>query len=123
LKQKYNSFEVDKNLVNKHCTAMREIDSKIGEILSEPPSSACDWQTLYTHPKLMKSYFWRDRQIHRREQRVHDIKAALNINASYREKPLSVLSARRKLVKPLEKKIDGCLVSERKALLKPLSGK
>lgn len=32
-----------------------------------------DFTTLYTHPKLMGHYFWKDDQIHTRKQRVKEI--------------------------------------------------
>lgn len=56
---------------------MQEIDKKIDEILTKPVTKECDWQTLYTHPKLMQSYYWKDRHIHSTKQRILDIEGAL----------------------------------------------
>ena len=58
---------------------MKEIDKKIDEILTKPITKDCDWQTLYTHPKLMQSYYWKDRGIHNTKQRVQDLESALFI--------------------------------------------
>ena len=77
-KTRFHQFEVDPNLVEKYMPRMQTIDHKIGELLADPQS--CNWQTLFTHPKLMSSYFWRDRKIHDKNQRVIELKKALNLS-------------------------------------------
>lgn len=59
LNQRFHTFEVDNELVDRHMPVMRELDQKIGDLLQQPQSN-CDWQTLYTHPKLMSYYYWHD---------------------------------------------------------------
>ena len=39
----------------------------------------CGWQTLFTHPKLMRSYYHKDYKIHSRDQRIAEIKQVLHI--------------------------------------------
>jgi hypothetical protein len=79
LKSKFHTFEVDQNLVEKYRPRIQALDSKIGEIL-QATDSECNWQTLFTHPKLMAGYYWRDRKIHDKNQRVLELKKALNIS-------------------------------------------
>lgn len=67
-------------MILKHVPQMQECNENIEKILKEPSSNACDWQTLYTHPKLMKSYFWKDQGIHKKSQRVEDLKGALRLS-------------------------------------------
>jgi len=76
LKQNYLTFEVDKDLVSRHSTLLKEHDTKIIEVLDDR-STNCDWQSLFTHPKLMKSYFWKDQRVYSKQQRVSEIKRAL----------------------------------------------
>ena len=44
--------------------ARRQCNDKIEQILSEGRN---EWTTLYTHPKLMGHYYWKDDSIHTRE--------------------------------------------------------
>ena len=101
LKQKFNKFEVDPDLILKHAPQMQECNENIEKILKEPSSDNCDWQTLYTHPKLMKSYFWKDQGIHKKNQRVEDLKCVLRLSefnsqaSAMFSGQLSALSAKR----------------------------
>jgi len=64
--------------VTKHKPILREQDEKLRELFDSSEQS-CDWQTLYTHPKLMSKYFHKDRRIHSRDQRIQEIKSVLKI--------------------------------------------
>jgi hypothetical protein len=77
LKTQFRTFHVDQELVQRHLPLMKEIDKNIDNILTRPLTKECDWQTLYTHPKLMQSYFWKDKHIHDTKQRVQDLESAL----------------------------------------------
>ena len=57
------NFHPDNELVTRHEDSLKTFDSKITDILNEPKVRG-DWQTLFTHPKLMNQYYWKDRQIH-----------------------------------------------------------
>lgn len=49
-----------------------EHDKNIKGMLEE--GQKCGWQTLFTHPKLMRSYYHKDYRIHSRDQRIAEIK-------------------------------------------------
>ena len=55
LATRFNSFEVDQNLVSKHLPALQENRARIEQLLSADK----ELTTLYTHPKLMRSYFFK----------------------------------------------------------------
>lgn len=54
---------MDNDLVKKHIPKIIEQDKRIGELL-ETTKNECDWQTLFTHPKLLRGYYWKDYRIH-----------------------------------------------------------
>jgi len=83
LKHNYLTFEVDKDLVSRHDAQLKDHDTKIGEVLDNTKTK-CDWQSLFTHPKLMKSYFWKDQRVYSKQERVSEIKRALNLKSSKR---------------------------------------
>jgi len=66
LKDKYLTFEVDKNLINRYTPKLKEHDKNIVKVLDNL-GTKCDWQSLFTHPKLMKSYFWKDQRIYTKQ--------------------------------------------------------
>jgi hypothetical protein len=47
--KRYQSFEIDDNLVKKHIPYLREQERKINEVLEK---KSCDWSTLSSHPKF-----------------------------------------------------------------------
>jgi hypothetical protein len=58
---------------------MRKRDSQIEEILET--SKGMKWETLFTHPKLMSAYYWKDYKIHDKQQRVEEIKKVLKVDS------------------------------------------
>ncbi len=66
LQQRYLTFEVDSELVSRHNDSLKEHDDKIVQVLDNK-LTACDWQSLFTHPKLMKSYFWKDQRTYNKQ--------------------------------------------------------
>ena len=64
--------------MSRHTTQLKQHDTNISEVLDNQQTS-CDWQSLFTHPKLMKSYFWKDQRVYTKQQRVFEIKRALNL--------------------------------------------
>lgn len=73
LKHRFNTFEVDTKLVEKHMPKIRDQDMRISEALQASPALA----TLYKHPKLLRSYYWKDYATLNQNQRVSEIKRAL----------------------------------------------
>lgn len=49
-------------------------DSNIEKILLQ---NRTEWTSLYTHPKLMSQYYWKDDKILTRQQRMNEIKNAI----------------------------------------------
>ena len=85
LRTRYQSFEVDENLVEKHLPTIVEQDIRIGALLQH--SSNCDWQTLFTHPKLMSGYYWKDYRLHNNKQeKIDEIKWALKLKQTMSRK-------------------------------------
>ena len=39
------------------------------------------WETLFTHPKFMSAYYWKDYKIHDKQQRVEEIKKVLKVDS------------------------------------------
>lgn len=72
MRTRYGGFEVDNTLVSKHKPTLMEHDKNIKGMLEE--GQKCGWQTLFTHPKLMRSYYHKDYRIHSRDQRIAEIK-------------------------------------------------
>lgn len=83
LKQKYHDFEVDESLVERHLPVMKEVDSKVEHLLNSNAENACHWQTLFTHPKLMSNYYWKDKRIHSKDQRLTELKHVLKLQTPY----------------------------------------
>jgi len=65
---------VNESLVDRHIPKLAEQDRRIATLLKQGSS---DWETLYTHPKLCNSYYWRDYRIHDPIQRVRDLGSVL----------------------------------------------
>ena len=56
----------------------RQHDSNIEKILT---SNKNDWSCLYSHPKLMGQYYWKDDSIHTNKQRAAEIKNVISSGA------------------------------------------
>ena len=52
----------------------RQHDMNIERILNNPKN---DWTSLYSHPKLMGQYYWKDDTIHTNKQRALEIKKVI----------------------------------------------
>jgi hypothetical protein len=57
---------------------IRAQDERIGAMLNE---KQCDWDSLYTHPKLLRGYYWKDYSLNK-QQRVLEIKRALHLKTN-----------------------------------------
>ena len=62
---------------------MKEVDTKVEQLLTNNADNACHWQTLFTHPKLMSGYYWKDKRIHSKDERVAELKQALKLSTPY----------------------------------------
>lgn len=62
-----STFKIDENLVKRHEPELQAYDDRIAAILSEKQQKNTDWQTLFTHPKLMSQFYWKDKKIHSKE--------------------------------------------------------
>ena len=52
----------------------RQHDANIEKILANNKN---DWSSLYSHPKLMGQYYWKDDMIHTNKQRASEIKRVI----------------------------------------------
>lgn len=52
-----------------------EVNNNISKIIRENQG---EWTSLYTHPKLMGHYFWKDDTIVTRRQRANEVKRVIN---------------------------------------------
>lgn len=61
LATRFNSFTVDKHLVSKHLPALEQNKAKIESLLAQTVcgEKKCELTSLYTHPKLMRSYYFK----------------------------------------------------------------
>ena len=73
------TVEQDKKTERQQETESKVYDDKISSILAEPELKNTTWQTLFTHPKLMSQFYWKDRKIHDKQQRIEEIKSAIGI--------------------------------------------
>ena len=55
----------------------RKYNKNIGNILANDNH---DWSSLYTHPKLMGQYYWKDDMIHTNKQRADEIRNIIGSN-------------------------------------------
>ena len=62
-------------------------DSNIEKILL---GNRAEWTSLYTHPKLMSQYYWKDDQIHTRQQRMKEIKAVMQSDHNRNKRVIDV---------------------------------
>lgn len=72
-------YQLDKSIEKRHELESKVYDDKIAAILAEPELKNTTWQSLFTHPKLMSQFYWKDRKIHDKQQRIEEIKAAIGI--------------------------------------------
>lgn len=56
-RNRYNTFEVDEKLVDRHLPKIMEQDRRIDSMLTR---NDCEWSTLYSHPKLLQGYYWKE---------------------------------------------------------------
>lgn len=82
LRQEYRTFSVEANLVTKHLPQLQEQQKKIDMLLEQ--SKKCEWQTLFTHPKLMSNYYWKDWKNHRSDHKVAELKHALKVTPPFK---------------------------------------
>lgn len=82
----------------------RQHDVNIEKILANNKN---DWSSLYSHPKLMGQYYWKDDSIHTNKQRAAEIKnviqsgfGPLKLNSSLRGRDGET---RRSLLQPIER--------------------
>ena len=66
-------------------------EQAIGQILS----SGCDMSILYTHPKLMGNYFWKDDMNKTRKQRTDQIKEFMSTNIKPKKRVLESIQSKR----------------------------
>ena len=57
--------------LNEFKKGARMHDTNIEKILLQ---NRAEWTSLYTHPKLMSQYYWKDDKILTRQQRMNEIK-------------------------------------------------
>ena len=83
----------------------RQHDNNIEKILS---GNTNDWSSLYSHPKLMGQYYWKDDAIHTNKQRAAEIKNVISSGAYDILTPLRQRKAqegtRSSLLQPLDRK-------------------
>ena len=58
----------------KYQRGARQHDQNIERILANPKN---DWSSLYSHPKLMGQYYWKDDKIHTNKQKGSEIMSVL----------------------------------------------
>ena len=80
----------------------RQHDANIEKILS---TNKNDWSSLYSHPKLMGQYYWKDDGIHTNKQRAKEIKNVISggydFSTTARGRRIDV--QRSSLLEPLER--------------------
>ena len=70
-----STFQIDEakaaSRLNEFKKGARMHDTNIEKILLQ---NRAEWTSLYTHPKLMSQYYWKDDKILTRQQRMNEIK-------------------------------------------------